>query len=288
MDRVQFDEPGCTIKGLFSIIIPVLNNAVDIQQCIDSVVKQSELNRELIIVDGGSTDGTVEILEKNKEYAAQIVSAKDNGIYAAFNHGIALSKGEWLFFLGSDDVLWNRDVLLNVNQVLKKKWEGQKVVYGKVVMLDKNGHQVETRGVSWSEYIKKPFGRWSFDHQGIFHHRTLFQEFGLFDEIFQLCGDYDLLLRALKTSEALFLDDLIVAGVSLGGASSLPRNLKKMIQERGKALENNGIHSQSVVSKIVFCKMMVYEMLRNIFGTQFADHMSRVVKSLTVEKIDLG
>lgn len=288
MDRFQFDEPGSTIKGLFSIIIPVLNNAADLQRCIDSVVSQSEPHRELIIVDGGSTDGTVEILEKNKDHAAQIVSARDSGIYAAFNHGIALSRGEWLFFLGSDDVLWDKDVLLNVNQVLKKEWEGQKAVYGKVVMLDKNGHQIEIRGIPWSGYLKKPLGRWSFDHQGIFHHRTLFQEYGLFDESFQLCGDYDLLLRALKNSEALFLDDLIVAGVSIGGASSLPRNLRKMIQERGKALENNGIRSQSVVSKTVLCKMIVYEVLRNIFGTPFADQMSRIVKSLSAGKIPRG
>jgi glycosyltransferase involved in cell wall biosynthesis len=271
-------EKGKSQKGLFSIVVPVLNNAGQLQRCIDSFVQQSEKNKELIIVDGGSTDGTLEIINRNKDFISRSVSEKDNGIYAAFNRGIRLSQGEWLLFLGSDDFLWGNDVLLNVTQILEKNWSGQKVVYGQVVVFDDKQKVIDVRGEPWSAFQQKPIGKWDFDHQGIFHHRSIFEEHGLFDESFYLCGDHELLLRELKANDALFLDGIVVTGKSSRGVSSLPRNLKCMIREKEKIFLLNNILNERAASRWLICKMAIYESLREWCGVEFADRMFRVVK----------
>ncbi len=283
MKAVETIHQGQYKKGLFSIIVPVLNNVGSLQRCLDSFACQLEENKELIVVDGGSTDGTLELIEKNAHIIARSISEVDNGIYAALNKGILLSRGEWTLFLGSDDFLWDKQTLSNVTRLLSTKLADQQVVYGKVVILDQGGNYLATRGLPWSEYQKKPISYWSFDCQGIFHHRNLFQKHGLFDESFRLCGDQDLLLRELKAADALFLDDTVIAGFTLGGASSLPRNLRLMIHEKKRALSNNGLSSAGVVSQRVMCKMLLYEILRKIFGVTIADRGDRFVRSIVAK-----
>jgi glycosyltransferase involved in cell wall biosynthesis len=264
-------------EGLFSIVVPVFNGVRNLQRCIDSVVSQSYPHKELIIIDGGSTDGTVELIEENSERVSKWISGQDGGIYAAFNRGVQVARGEWFLFLGSDDVFWGTDVLTLIAHRLDREWSGQKVVYARVAVLDESRNLLEFCGEPWSWYMETPVGRWTFEHQGIFHHRSLFEEHGLFDSGFRLCGDHELLMRALKSSDALFIEDVIVAGFSLGGASSLPRNLKLMIQEKQKALCLNGFPRQSVASRTALLKMWGFEVIRALLGLRVAEKMSRAL-----------
>ncbi|MEQ1667696.1 MAG: glycosyltransferase [Sulfuriferula sp.] len=87
---------------LISIIIAVYNGKATLQQCIDSVVQQTYSNKELIIIDGGSKDGTVELLEENRNKFSYWESEPDRGIYNAWNKGLTQAKGEWICFLGAD------------------------------------------------------------------------------------------------------------------------------------------------------------------------------------------
>jgi glycosyltransferase involved in cell wall biosynthesis len=277
---IEHIEKGKGQKGLFSIIVPVLNNAKDLQRCIDSFAEQSFENKELIIVDGGSTDGTLEIIKKNAHIITKCISAKDSGVYAAFNIGIRISQGEWLLFLGSDDVLWANDILFNVAQCINKKWTGQKVVYGQVAHLNEGREVIAIKGEPWCCFQNKPIGEWSFHHQGIFNHRSLFEVHGLFDESFKIVGDNDLLLRELKTAEAFFLDDLIVAGRLPGGISARPRNVKIMYQERKKIFLIHDLLNERVVTWKMLCKIYIYEFLRCLFGLSFADIVWLHVKKL--------
>ena len=88
---------------LITIIIAVFNGAKTLQQCIDSVAQQSYPNKELIIIDGGSKDGTLDLLKANSEKIDYWVSETDNGIYNAWNKGLAQANGDWICFLGADD-----------------------------------------------------------------------------------------------------------------------------------------------------------------------------------------
>ena len=106
-------------KPIITIIVAVLNSKESLERCIESVNNQTYPHRELIIIDGGSTDGTVEILKNNDDKIAYWESKPDRGIYHAFNKAIKYAQGEWIYFLGSDDYLWTSDVLEKVAQNIR-------------------------------------------------------------------------------------------------------------------------------------------------------------------------
>jgi glycosyltransferase involved in cell wall biosynthesis len=256
-----------------------LNRAGSLQRCIDSVVRQTHPNKELIIVDGGSIDGTLDVIRRNAPHVAEWISAADGGIYQAFNTGVRLSHGEWMLFLGSDDVLWSPDMLERVAVQLEGKRTGEKVAYGRVAVLGDEEQLVEMRGEPWRWYQDNPVSRWTFEHQGVFHHRNLFETHGLFDDSFRLCGDHELLLRELKQAKAIFLEDIVVAGFSLGGSSSLPRNLRRMIDERKKALRLNDLPDRSAINRSVMIKMYGFEVIRALLGLRIAEKIDQMAKS---------
>lgn len=102
-----FEKAGAAGKPLFSIIMAVFNSSAVLEHAIRSVIYQDYDNVELIIIDGGSTDGSVELIRKYNECIDYWVSEPDDGIYYALNKGIEAAKGDWLYFLGSDDVMLN-------------------------------------------------------------------------------------------------------------------------------------------------------------------------------------
>ena len=95
---------------LISIIVAVFNGKETLQQCIDSVAQQTYQNKELIVIDGGSNDGTLDLLNQNSSRLTWL-SEPDSGVYSAWNKGLARAKGEWVCFLGADDFLWDANVL---------------------------------------------------------------------------------------------------------------------------------------------------------------------------------
>ena len=117
---------------LFSIIIPTFNSSKTLKECLDSLFEQSFNSYEVLIIDSVSTDATLSVL---KEYTSKypnikVYSEKDNGIYDAMNKGMSLAKGDWLYFLGSDDTFYNSRVLSHVSNAIGNTTK--KVVYGNV------------------------------------------------------------------------------------------------------------------------------------------------------------
>lgn len=126
---------GNTSELTISIITVCLNAVNTIETTINSVLSQSYPNMEYIIIDGLSTDGTLDIINKYRKKINHIFTEKDNGIYEAMNKGIALANGDFLYFLGADDVL-NKDVIKNVIQYL---YSNDKIIYyGQVVLKPQN------------------------------------------------------------------------------------------------------------------------------------------------------
>ena len=229
-----------SVATSFSIIVSVLNSAYTIHRCINSVVKQSYPNKELIIIDGGSTDGTVEILQANDGVIDFWESKKDFGIYNAWNKALDYANGEWLYFLGADDYLFSLDTLESVAHELTKLPPECKLAYGRVCIVNKDGKIIFEKGEPWENFINRSSYSMVIPHQGVFHNRNLFEEYGRFDEYFQIAGDADFLFRILKNNEPHFFSGLTIAVTEYYGKSNDPKNKLMRLQEFLIARRNNG------------------------------------------------
>ena len=174
-----------------SIITITLNAKRCLEQTIASVVNQTYSNREYIIVDGGSTDGTLDIIKKYESEIDNWISEPDNGIADAMNKGIDLATGDYILFLHSDDYLINSSVLDRASEYLGDRFD----IFFFQVLHDINGqNQVSSnRSLGWLTNFKM-----GSCHQGQLCSRKLFQRIGKFDTSFKIDMDYDLILRAYR------------------------------------------------------------------------------------------
>jgi glycosyltransferase involved in cell wall biosynthesis len=222
-------------KPKLSVIVVVLNGAKTLQRCIDSVAEQSYPNKELIIIDGGSSDATVEIIRFNKQHVDSWVSEPDRGIYPAMNKGVERAAGDWIIFLGADDFLMAPDVLAAAAERLATIEPQTRLAYGKVAVVSEAGKVIG----SWGDFNHQLDG---LPHQGTFHHRSLFQIHGGFDESFRIAGDYELLLRELRSGNAAeFFRDMTVAAFSWGGVSTALTSATAYWIEYARARRLNGL-----------------------------------------------
>jgi len=255
---------------LISVVVAVFNGAATLQQCIDSVASQTYENKELIIIDGGSKDRSVELIRLNQNNIRYWISESDNGIYSAWNKGVLEAKGEWICFLGADDFLWDVESLDRMSKHLSTLQSNQCVAYGKIMLLDKDGNQLHELGEPWRK-IKKEFrGLMCLPHLGVMHRRALFEKNGLFDESFYVAGDYELLLRELKSEDAFFIDNVVVAGMRQGGLSSNPENTLILLKEARKAQKKNGLILPSTTWMLALMRLYIRLALWGLFGERVA------------------
>lgn len=225
---------------LITIIVAVFNGGKTLQQCIDSVAQQTYANKELIIIDGGSKDGTVDLLVANREKIRYWISESDNGIYNAWNKGLSQAKGEWICFLGADDFFWDAQVLEQMAAKLQVIPSDILVAYGQIMLLNNNAETLYPIGQPWEE-IKNRFKQvMCIPHQGVMHRSNLFERHGKFDESFRIAGDYELLMRELKTGNAAFISNLITTGMRQGGLSSNPASTLVAMREIRRAQQIHG------------------------------------------------
>ena len=194
-------------KPTVSIITACYNSANTLQKTIQSVLNQKFKDFEYIIIDGGSTDGTVEVIKRYKEHLAYWVSEPDDGIYAAWNKALTHASGKWIVFLGSDDCFVDNHVLSDLMGLADTNID---FVFGKHALIAITGVVVNVCGRPWNFAQMK---QWmSVSHPGALHNRKLFEVFGKFDESFKIAGDYEFLLRVAmhKRINSRFLDRVIV------------------------------------------------------------------------------
>jgi len=261
---------------LISIIVAVYNSKETLQQCIDSVAQQHYQNKELIIIDGGSTDGTSDLLERNRDKFKYFISEPDCGIYNAWNKGLAQAHGEWVCFLGADDYFWDASVLKKLALELEKIPSGIRVAYGQIMALSVEGRELYSQGVPWSE-AKRHFRHYmSIPHPAVMHRKSLFEQRGKFDESFRIAGDYELLLRELKAGEAAFIPHIMVTGVRIGGISTLPGSVMNSLRELGRAQR---MHGQILPSRYLM-KAMGKECVRLILWKVLGDRAARMLLNI--------
>lgn len=246
---------NCTVT--FSIIIATFNAGHRLQKCIDSISSQTCKNYELIIIDGGSTDNTLEIIRHNQSLISHWISEKDHGIYDAWNKGLDIANGEWVLFIGADDFLWSSDSLEKIASTLinMPDLNEERVIYAQVMLVNQNNENILLAGKPWEQSKAKLQHGMPIPHQGTLHHKKLFIEYGKFDYSYRIAGDYELLLRHLKSNKATFIPNIILCGMEQGGISSDPRNSLLLLKELRKAQVK---HQQKLSLYWILALMRVY------------------------------
>jgi glycosyltransferase involved in cell wall biosynthesis len=223
-------------------IITVCYNSKDfIRKTLETVASQNYGDIEHVVIDGGSTDGTVEIL---KEYTGKInwISEPDKGIYDAMNKGVKLATGDAIGTLGAGDFYPNLQVISKVAAAFEKyKTEA---IYGDKQYVNPENTEKIVRYWNPGEYkIENWLEGWMPPHQSFYLRKTAFEKYGLYIDEFRSAGDYELLLRMLYKHKlkAKYIPELLVTMLT-GGTStaSFSNRIKANLEDR-KAWEMNNI-----------------------------------------------
>lgn len=200
----------CSVR--VSVITPVYNGEKTIRETIEAVLGQTYKNVEYIVVDGASTDRTMEIVKEYEPFfqgRLQYVSEKDRGIYQAMNKGIRLSTGRLIGIINSDD-FYETDALEKVVSVMSD--DLYQVIYGYLRTIERGGENRVTT-------VKKESGK-MIAHPTCFLTREVYQKYGMFLEWFRIAADYELMLRLYEKNEVRFTQvNSVIANFRTGGAS---------------------------------------------------------------------
>ena len=247
-------------KPIVSIITACLNAENTIEQTIQSVVEQTYSNIEYFIIDGGSTDGTLNLIKKYENHIAKWISEPDSGVYDGMNKGIIHSTGNILCFLNSGDLLYDKDVIKNVvDRFLDNNVYG---VYGNVEVLNDYRKDKLVRGckVTPNKLLYRHIC-----HQALFVRRFLFYEVGMYSTSFRLASDHEFIIKSIKKYPDKFVYvDEIFAKYRDGGMSC--KMMDKMKLEELKILSSNYNIIQflfgAVVCVYVVLKYKIPQMLK--------------------------
>ena len=190
------------VKPKISIITVCLNAATVIERAINSVLNQTLKDIEYLVIDGASTDGTLEILKRfQQQNVLKFISEPDRGIYYAMNKGLQLVTGEWIYFIGSDDVFFDDGVL---ERIFSKDYNDEEIIYGNVKFLHSgviydgpfNHEKISTKNIC---------------HQALFVRKAVFEKVGLFNTKYRMSADFEFNTRWMGMNlPSLYIDETIV------------------------------------------------------------------------------
>jgi putative colanic acid biosynthesis glycosyltransferase len=204
------------MNPIVSVITVSYNTAASLESTILSVLNQSAAV-EYILIDGGSTDGTKEILDRYRDRLAYCVSEPDQGVYDAMNKGIAQATGEWLFFIGADDQLINDQLVNQMWDYLAANridWHNVDLIFGDICYLaGKNLVRRYNSRFDASLYLKNRL-----HHQGAFYRRKYLQGWS-YDSSFRAFADYELNLKMYLAQARSVKIPMVVANCQVGGLS---------------------------------------------------------------------
>ncbi len=236
---------------LVSVLTPCYNSAKTIQKTLECIEKQTYQNIEYIIVDGGSTDDTLKIIEQHRKRLPErftLISEKDNGIYDAMNKGIQLAKGKVIGIVNSDD--WYEED--TVEQIVKYyKGNDYEVVYG-MQRTFLNGKEKATF-IYHHDFLPEQM----ITHPTCFVTRDAYKELGVFDLKYRSAADYDLMLRFYESKKVTFTPVYrVLSNFQLGGMSSSQIG----VRENATIRYERGFMSKKKY-RFVMIKSRIYEWL---------------------------
>ena len=203
-----------------SIITVSFNSSKTIKETIESILIQDYNNIEYIIIDGGSSDETINIVKSYSEKISYFISEKDNGIYDAMNKGIKVATGEIVGILNSDDFYPNSFVLSNVAKTFKKY--NCDAVYGDLVYVNKKDTtQIKRYWQAGNYNTSKIKNGWMLPHPTFFVKKVMYDRHGLYNSALKRAADYEMILKLLyKENISVHYIPMILVKMRMGGASN--------------------------------------------------------------------
>ena len=221
-----------------SIITACLNVEDTIEKTFLSVLNQTYIDWEIVVIDGVSTDGTLEIIEQYKENISYFVSEPDTGIYNAMNKGIKASNGDFILFLNANDTLHSIDILEKVANTLIENPE-VKYLFGDVNYISEDCNKGEVQKYN---QVKNDifFVNQNICHQSIFYHKSLFAQLGNYSEDYKVYADWEFNIKCLVQNKtaAIYLP-LTISDFQLGGLSANKSFSKLYKKEKAMVAKRN-------------------------------------------------
>jgi len=218
-----------------SIITVNLNNAEGLQETIESVVSQTFTDFEYIVIDGGSTDGSVEIIKQYTDKITYWVSELDKGIYNAMNKGILQAKGKYCLFLNSGDWLTDENVISDF--ILSDFAED--FIVGNVFLVDEKNISTLLKSEDTNDLTFDLFYRNTLPHQAAFIKRDLFSKIGLYDEMYRIVSDWEFFIKAFVFFNCTYRHfDRIITNFDITGISYSKENDLKVKSERDDVFQS--------------------------------------------------
>lgn len=224
-----------------SIVTAVYNNYSTIRDALDSALAQRGTKVELVVIDGGSNDGTLDILREYSDRLGVLVSEHDHGVYDALNKGIARASGEVIGFLHSDDVFADEQSLARVAEVFSDPQVD--AVYGDLVYVHKGNISKVIRYWQSGEFSHKRLGwGWMPPHPTFYVRRSVYERLGGFDTSLRIAADYDCMVRFFRSGiNVAYIPETLVR-MRIGGESN--RSLKNIVRKSAEdyqVLQRHGV-----------------------------------------------
>ena len=238
----HFETGGTAVCPAITIVTATLNAVEPIAHTIRSLTDQTLKDFEWIVIDGGSTDGTLTRLRQVAGLSLRCWSEPDDGIYHAWNTACELARGQWLLFLGAGDELAAPDVIERALPLLRTLPGADTMAYGRIQLIEPGSRRLlEERGASWDEMA----GRWTLFrpelpiHPEVFHRASLFAAGERFDTRYRFAADTDFLLRqaAIRPFRQL---PLVVTRMEYGGHTGRLPTLRAVSRETRAIARDHG------------------------------------------------
>jgi len=216
-----------------SVITVVYNSEQFIERTIQSVLGQTYSNIEYIIIDGGSSDKTIDLIKKYNSLSGNWISEKDNGLYDAMNKGLLRVTGDYVCFLNSGDTFFSNDTIENVFSGIS---EHPDVIYGETMIVDSEGNEIGLRRLKTPENLTwKSFKKGMLVcHQSIYVKSAIAENYNL---KYKYSADFDWVLKVLKNAKTIHNSSLVLTRFLDGGINK--KNIRKGLYERFKIMAKN-------------------------------------------------
>lgn len=226
-----------------TVITVSYNSAASIADTVRSIASQKYPNIEYLVIDGASTDGTLEFLQAKCEEVALLVSEPDQGIYDAMNKGVKFAKGDVIGFLNSDDFYASCDVLSRVAELFEED-ALLEACYADLIYLDRETTSRSVRYWQSSEYVSGAFSiGWCPPHPTFFVRRSVYERLGVFDLNYSIASDVELMMRFLEVHKIrVRYERQVWVKMRLGGTTNKSlNNIWVQNQEVLRALRKHGL-----------------------------------------------
>jgi glycosyltransferase involved in cell wall biosynthesis len=225
-----------------SVVTAVYNRVDTLGDAIASIARQDHGKVEHVVIDGGSTDGTLAVIQRHRARIAKVVSEPDRGIYDALNKGLKHATGEVVGFLHADDLFAADDTLSRVAHAFEDP--AVDVVYGDLVYVRKDDTDSVVRWWTAGAFDLARLARgWMPPHPTFYARRSVYERWGGFDTSLRIAADYDFMLRVLSSGRvcAAYIPEVMIR-MRVGGASNRSlRNIVRKSREDARAMRTHGI-----------------------------------------------